>query len=210
MSKVKICGLSRAEDIDAVNRALPDYIGFVFAESRRRVSEATAAMLREKLDDRIRAVGVFVNEDVLSVAELFRRGVIDLAQLHGDEDAGYIARLKELCGCPVVKAIGVGDTLPPLPENADYYLFDTLTAQRGGAGKAFDWGALRDYHGLPFFLAGGLGVGNIPDAIRSLAPFCVDVSSGAETNGKKDAALIAQIVRLVRAESAGFEADVCE
>jgi len=100
MSKVKICGLSRIEDIDAVNRALPDYIGFVFAKSRRRVDEATASMLKERLDSRIKAVGVFVNEKAEIIAGLYENGVIDLAQLHGDEDESYILRLKEAAAAP--------------------------------------------------------------------------------------------------------------
>ena len=199
MSKVKICGLSRMEDIIAVNRALPDYIGLVFAPSRRRIDDRTAAMLKERLDRRIKSVGVFVNEEIEIVARLFGRGVIDLVQLHGDEDAAYIARLKECCGCPVIKAVGVGDALPPLPGNADYLLFDTLSAQRGGTGEPFDWGLLKDFNGLPYFLAGGLTIANTPDAIHSLAPFCVDVSSGVETNERKDADKINQITRLVRA-----------
>ncbi|MDR0315793.1 MAG: phosphoribosylanthranilate isomerase [Treponema sp.] len=199
MSNIKICGLSRMEDISAVNRALPDYIGFVFAPSRRQIDEKTAAMLKERLDLRIKAVGVFVNQEIGTVAGLYQSGVIDLVQLHGDEDADYIARLKGYCGCAVIKATGIGDTLPPLPKNADYYLFDTLSGSRGGTGKVFDWNVLRNYSGPPYFLAGGLAIANIPEAIHSLAPFCIDVSSGAETDGKKDADKIYQIVRLVRA-----------
>jgi len=201
MTKVKICGLSRPEDIDAVNRALPDYIGFVFCESRRRVDETTAAGLRERLDDRIRAVGVFVNEDIGFIAGLSRRGVIDLAQLHGDEDEAYIRRLREACGCRVIKTVGVSSALPPLPNGPDYLLFDTASPQRGGAGRVFDWSVLQDYRGLPYFLAGGLTVERVAGAVRTLAPFCVDVSSGVETDGKKDGGKIDAFVSLVRGNS---------
>ncbi len=196
MSKVKICGLRRAEDIDAVNRALPDYIGFVFAPSRRRVDMATAAALKEKLDKRIAAVGVFVNEETDTIISIYRAGIIDAVQLHGDEDDAVIRRLKK--SCPVIKAVGVGDTLPALPASADYLLFDTLSARRGGTGEVFDWKVLKDYKEKPYFLAGGLSEPNITDAMRLLNPFCVDVSSGAETDGVKDAEKIARIVRLVR------------
>ncbi len=198
MSKVKICGIFRPEDVDAVNSALPDYIGFVFAESRRRVSAAKAASLRERLDMRIRAVGVFVNETIETVSEFCRSGVIDIVQLHGDEDGEYIRRLKEMCGCPVIKAIGVGETRPPLPSGADFLLFDTLSRSRGGTGRAFDWGVLEDGVRQPYFLAGGLSAGNIAEAVRRLHPYCVDVSSGAEIDGKKDSAKIEEIVRIVR------------
>ena len=200
MSKIKICGLSRIEDINYVNSSLPDYIGFVFAPSRRRIDEKTASSLKERLDGRIKAVGVFVNGDIETIAGLFFGGVIDIAQLHGDEDNDYIRRLKERCGCPVIKSVGVGDVLPPLPAAADFVLFDTLSATRGGTGKTFDWSLLRNYSGTPYFLAGGLNCENVTDARRSLAPYCIDVSSGAETDGIKDADKISRIVRLVRQE----------
>jgi phosphoribosylanthranilate isomerase len=194
MSKIKICGLTRMEDIDAVNNALPDYIGFVFAPSRRRVDEKMAALLKERLDGRIKTVGVFVNQEVLFISGL--KGIIDIAQLHGDEDGDYIKRVRE--HYPVIKAVGIEKTLPPLPEEVDYLLFDTLSVQRGGTGKTFDWNVLQDYNGPPYFLAGGLNAESISDAICTLSPFCVDVSSGVETDGVKDTKKIEQFVRLVR------------
>jgi len=198
MTKVKICGLSRAEDIAAVNRVLPDYIGFVFAHSRRRVEAKTAAGLKESLDPRIKAVGVFVNEEISAVAELHRNGIIEIVQLHGDEDDDYIRRLKDTCGCQVIKAVGVSEALPMLPTAPDYLLFDTLSEQRGGVGRAFDWNVLQGYCGLPYFLAGGLTAHNVVDSIPLLKPFCVDVSSGVETGGIKDAEKIEMFVSLVR------------
>ena len=194
MVNIKICGLSRAEDISAVNEALPDYIGFVFAPSRRRVDENTAVMLKEQLDPRIKAVGVFVNQDISFIAGL--KEIIDIAQLHGDEDSDYVKRVRE--HLPVIKAVSVGNTLPTLPDGADYLLFDTLSQQRGGTGMAFDWGLLREYNGAPYFLAGGLTVQNVLKAVKALNPFCVDVSSGVETNGVKDAGKIHKFVRSVR------------
>lgn len=198
MIKVKICGLGRVEDIDAVNRVLPDFIGFVFAPGSRRIDIATAAALKERLDKRIGAVGVFVNEDMETIRRIYDSGIIDIAQLHGDEDSGYIKRLRELCGCRIIKAIGVGGALPPLPDGPDYLLFDVLSSRRGGTGKIFDWNILKEYRGLPYFLAGGLSVDNVPRAMNDLAPFCIDVSSGVETDGVKDGNKIAEFVRLVR------------
>ena len=197
-SKVKICGLSRLEDIGAVNLVLPDFIGFVFAPSRRRVDIKKAAALKEKLDSRIGAVGVFVNEDIKNIAAIFEAGIIDMVQLHGDEDDGYIKRLKDACGCRIIKAAGVGETLPALPVEADYLLFDTLSPHRGGAGKTFGWGVLKEYRGLPYFLAGGLSAENVEGAARRLTPFCFDVSSGVETDGVKDAGKIEEFVNRVR------------
>jgi len=198
MSRVKICGLSRLEDIIAVNNTLPDYIGFVFAKSRRQVDKCKASMLKEHLDNRIKAVGVFVNEEVEVVVDLYKDGIIELVQLHGDEDAGYIARLKDCCNCPVIKAIGISSKLPPLPAAPDYLLFDTLSEQRGGTGKVFDWNALKGFAGLPYFLAGGLTIANVTGAMTLLSPFCVDVSGGVETDGVKDAEKIGEFVRLAR------------
>lgn len=198
MSKVKICGLSRAEDIDAVNKALPDYIGFVFAESRRRVDTKTAASLKASLDAGIKAVGVFVNQDIDDIASLCHDGVIDLVQLHGDEDGTYIRRLRKSCGCQIIKAVGVGRCLPDIPDGADYLLFDTASDGRGGAGRRFDWSLLKAHKGLLYFLAGGLDISNIAEAIRLLQPFCVDISSGVETDGVKDMEKIDALVRMIR------------
>ncbi|MCL1856012.1 MAG: phosphoribosylanthranilate isomerase [Clostridia bacterium] len=189
------------EDIAAVNSVLPDFAGFVFAPSRRRVDIETAIMLKSKLDPRITAVGVFVNERINTIAQMRKTGIIDLVQLHGDEDDVYIRRLKEICGCCLIKATGVGDTLPQLPDEADYVLFDTLSEQRGGTGKPFGWGVLEKYCGPPYFLAGGLTLENVSDALDLLSPFCVDVSSGVETNGAKDAKKIERFVNTVRRRS---------
>ena len=311
MSRVKICGLSRIEDVEAVNCALPDYVGFVFAPSRRKIDVRTAAGLKEKLDPRIKAVGVFVNEDISVITEMVNNGIVDLIQLHGDEDEAYIRRLKgrlrglreerseaqqsgeqseergeeqinesfreqiegafngqlpgeskrqlggdirenfkeqsrgntkEHSDCSVIKAVGIDSSqsaaisalspfaqqpaskqaassqtqhvasltaalssplpsfsqLPLLPTNMDYLLFDTLSTQRGGAGIAFDWKLLKEYHGTPYFLAGGLTIENVADVILLLSPFCVDVSSGVETDGYKDPVKINEFVKAVR------------
>jgi len=200
MTRVKICGLSREEDIDIVNIALPDYIGFVFAESSRRIDENKAAILKKRLNPQIKAVGIFVNQDIEMIAGMFDRGIIDLAQLHGDEDEDYIARLKKSqeMPIPVIKAIGVEDILPDYPANADYLLFDTLSEKRGGTGKPFNWHLLDGFSGPPFFLAGGLNVQNVSEAIKTLKPFCVDASSGVETDGIKDAGKVHEFISIVR------------
>jgi len=198
MSKVKICGLSRPEDIEAVNSAQPDYAGFVFAESRRRVDEKKAAALRKGLDSGIEAVGVFVNESIGTIAGMYSEGIIDIAQLHGDEDSDYIKRLKERCGCRVIKTVAIGDALPPIPDGYDYLLFDTLSAERGGTGRAFDWHIIEEFSAAPYFLAGGLSAANVEEAVRLLSPYCVDVSGGVETYGVKDPAKIHEFVSIVR------------
>jgi phosphoribosylanthranilate isomerase len=204
--RIKICGLSRMEDIEYANLAMPDYIGFVFAESRRRVSDETAMKLKSALSPRIKAVGVFVNDKAERSAALCRAGVIDLVQLHGDEDGEYIRRLKKTLQIPVIKAIPIddkfkdgkfNDTLP----DADYILLDSFDKQkRGGSGKRFDWALISEsagQTGKPFFLAGGLNEDNFAAAAQ-LEPFCLDVSSGAETDGVKDKKKMLNLVRIAR------------
>jgi len=198
MSKVKICGLSRAEDIKAVNASLPDYAGFVFAESRRHVDERTAAKLKKDLDGCIEAVGVFVNDDIEKIIRLLDEGIIDIAQLHGDEDEDYIRTLKENCGCRIIKSVSIGSSMPDIPKGSDYLLFDTLSAERGGTGITFDWHIIKGFDTKPYFLAGGLSTANVREAIRLLSPYCVDVSGGVETNGVKDAAKIKEFINIVR------------
>ena len=198
---IKICGLTRPQDIAAVNKAMPDFIGFVFAESRRRVTPAAAARLREGLDGRIGAVGVFVDENPGAVAETARRCGLCAVQLHGGEDERYIAALKPLlpAGCAVWKAVRVraaADILAAGRLPADRLLLDAYApGKNGGTGLAFDWellGGLRV--GIPFFLAGGIGEGNVERAVRLRGPDGIDVSSGAETDGVKDPEKIRRLV----------------
>ena len=203
--RIKICGLSREEDIDYVNEAGVDYAGFVFANSRRQVSHALAMQLRRRLDEGIVPVGVFVNALCEDIVALYRNGVISIAQLHGTEDGEYIARLKEasLGGgnvepIPVIKTI-LGDELPKgigLSSQIDYYLVDSGS----GSGKTFDWNLLGSQHfSKPWFLAGGINVDNIERAM-SFNPFAIDISSGAEKDGVKD---LEKILRLVTVAKKG-------
>ncbi|GHU81723.1 N-(5'-phosphoribosyl)anthranilate isomerase [Clostridia bacterium] len=198
MSKLKICGLRRPEDMEYANICRPDYIGFVFAESKRRVSPEQAAELKAKLDSGIKAVGVFVDEEIGVIQRLCENGTIDLVQLHGDEDGGYIERLKSKIRQPVIKAVAVGggpiDTAYP----ADYLLFDAYSrSARGGSGETFDWNRLGAVK-RPYFLAGGLNAENVGEAVRRLVPYCVDISSGAETDGKKDLEKMRKITEKLR------------
>jgi phosphoribosylanthranilate isomerase len=135
--KIKICGLSRECDIAHVNAAKPDYIGFVFAKSRRQVTADQAENLRGALDPAIIPVGVFVDAPIQDICSLYSRGIIQIAQLHGAEDAAYLAKLKDSCGIPIIKVMrdtALDETAQFL--NADYLLFDSGT---GGTGKCFDW-----------------------------------------------------------------------
>jgi phosphoribosylanthranilate isomerase len=203
MTAIKICGLSRPEDIDAVNAALPDYVGWIFVPaSRRHVTAATAAGLRARLDPRITPVGVFRDAPLDTIAHLAETGVVGAAQLHGQEDPPYIAALRARIAIPVIKAIAVTglDALAARDNPADYLLFDNGA---GGTGQSFDLSliaAARQAGTLtakPFFIAGGVGAANL-QAVLDLHPYGVDLNSGVETDGVKDPAKIAELVTIVR------------
>lgn len=197
-SRIKICGLSRSCDIDYVNEAMPDYIGFVFAESPRQVNVGQAGALKEKLNPEICAVGVFVNERAEVIAGLAEQGIIRMVQLHGQEDEAYISQLRRrLDGLSVgiIKAFSVKsakDVKRACQSSADYILLDH---GRGGTGQRFDW-RLTEAADRPFFLAGGLCPDNIEAACRTGA-FALDVSSGAETDGRKDREKIKLLMKAV-------------
>jgi phosphoribosylanthranilate isomerase len=199
MTKIKLCGLSRPQDIEAANQLKSDYIGFIFApKSRRYVPPKQAAELRALLDPEILAVGVFVNEAPETVAALLGCGIIDIAQLHGGEDEDYIAALRERTGKPLVQAFRVDtqeDVQKARKSSADFVLLDAGT---GGTGTCFDWSLIQSLE-RPYFLAGGLGVENVTDAVKTLHPFAVDVSSGIETDGVKDPEKMKDFVSAVRA-----------
>ena len=191
MIKIKICGITCEGDTELLNRFKTDYAGFVFAESRRRVSAKTAENLSGRLDADIIRVGVFVNANPDKIARLYSDGVIQLAQLHGTEDAEYVKSLKKLCGVAVIKAVGV--SVPPLTDEfgslgeVDYLLFDKADKDggvRGGTGEVFNWKNIPETP-LPYFLAGGINSSNIKAALEfKPAPYALDISGGVESDDK--------------------------
>ena len=197
MTKIKLCGLTRPCDIEYVNELLPEYIGFVFApKSRRYISPEKAEVLREHLDDRITPVGVFVDEKIEVIADLIKRKIIDIVQLHGNESEKYITGLRRVIDCPVIKAFRIeseADIVSANNSSADYVLLDS----GGGTGKVFDHSLLKDI-ARPYFLAGGLTPENVETAIKQLAPFAVDASSSLETDGFKDKIKMTAFVNAVR------------
>lgn len=199
MTRIKLCGLSRREDIAAANRLSPDYVGFVFApQSRRCVSPQQAAKLKALLRPDIQAVGVFVDEAPEQIAALLEQGIIDLAQLHGSETPAQVRKLKALTGKPVIQAFRIrtqADVTAAEASPADFILLDS----GAGTGTAFDWRLLRTLH-RPWFLAGGLEPENVGRAVREMRPWAVDVSSGIETGGVKDEIKMAAFVAAVRKE----------
>ena len=197
MTKVKLCGLKRLCDIEWANEVRPDYVGFVFAGKKRRVTDAIATALRQHLDQAIPAVGVFVNEEQEHIIQLVKAGVIQVVQLHGQEDDDYIEALRQTIDVPLIKAFSITgpDSLKAVETcRADYVLLDNGP---GGTGEAFDWQTIQYRIHRPFFLAGGLTPENVAQAM-ALKPYALDVSSGIETDGVKDKQKIIKFMAQVK------------
>ncbi len=203
MTKIKLCGIRRPEDVLMVNRLRPDYVGFVFWQnSKRAVTAETAARLREMLSPEIRTVGVFVDEAPENIAALLQRGIISVAQLHGHETAQDIRALREQLrrngarDSEIWQAI-VLRSREQLQTAAESTADGLLLDAGRGEGGSFDWSWLRDFS-RPYFLAGGLTAENVGSAVQSLQPYGVDVSSAIETDGIKDFRKMAAFAAAVR------------
>lgn len=199
--KIKLCGMFRECDIDYVNEAQPDYIGFIvmFQKSHRNIDLETALRLKKRLSPSIKSVAVSVDADLEQFAEFARLGAADLLQCHGSENADYIAKLREMTGVPIIKSVKV--TSFSDIENADALGADFLLLDSGtGSGKAFDHSLIiPEKIKTPFFLAGGLTPENIAAAAREIRPYGVDLSSGIETEKLKDREKILKAVTEIRA-----------
>ena len=215
--KVKMCGISKVETIPAVVEAKPDYMGLVFAPSKRQVTVDQAKTLVEELhkecalkygsdtehdkNDTIKTVGVFVNETVDNLVTIANEVNLDAVQLHGDEDETFIKSLKERTNVEVWKAVQIrsaADTEKWIDSSADMLLFDAYHKdERGGTGEVFDWSSL-DAFERPFMLAGGIDSTNVARAIRTVRPYGIDISSGIETNGVKDDEKITAFTKIVK------------
>lgn len=192
MTKVKICGLSTASAVETACQAGADYIGFVFAESRRRVSLEQAQKLAALVPPAVRKVGVFVSPSLVELQEAISVANLDLVQIHGDFDEELLTQI----GRPVIRAYQVKGDLEDISQEAAYLLFDAPLA---GSGQTFDWQTFdRSQINQPFFIAGGLHAGNVREVIQHFAPYAVDVSSGVETNGQKDLEKITEFIERVK------------
>ena len=199
MVKIKICGIRRLEDVKIVNKYKPDYIGFVFADSKRKVSHDLAKKLRENLDSDIIPVGVFVDSSLDEILKIFDEGTIDIAQLHGSESEEFICELKEKSNgeLKIIKAIEMSadvDLKEYENSHSDYLLLDSGK----GSGKTFDWKLIGNDLKKDFFLAGGLSSSNVKEAIDEFKPYAVDLSSSLETNGFKDENKIRKIMEVIK------------
>ena len=215
--KVKMCGISKVETIPAVVEAKPDYMGLVFAPSKRQVTVEQAKILVEELhkvyvkkygsdteqdkDDTIKTVGVFVNETVDNLVTIANEVNLDAVQLHGDEDETFIQFLKERTNVEVWNAVQIRSAVDAeawIDSSADMLLFDAYHKdERGGTGEVFDWSSLDEFE-RPFMLAGGIDSTNVARAIRTVRPYGIDISSGIETNGVKDDEKIKAFTNIVK------------
>lgn len=178
MVKIKFCGLRREEDIEYVNKLKPDYAGFILSDGfKRSVPTATAKKLIAMLDKDIKAVGVFVNDDIEKINSLVREGVIDTVQLHGSETPEYCRQIE----ADVIKSLETHSFDKSEEYDTAFLLFDSGK----GSGKVFDWSEIPQTN-KPFFLAGGINKDNISDAVSKVGAYCIDLSSAVETNGVKD------------------------
>jgi phosphoribosylanthranilate isomerase len=199
MVKIKICGIRRFEDIKIVNKYKPDFIGFVFADSKRKISHGLAGELKDNLSHDIISVGVFVDASQDEILELFDEGIIEIAQLHGHENEQYIKTIKEKTDnkLKIINAIEISEDTDLSEYDssvADYLLLDSGK----GSGKTFDWRLIRKDLKKEFFLAGGLNSSNISQAIGEFNPYGVDLSSSLETDGFIDENKIRKIMEVVK------------
>lgn len=196
-TEFKICGLSRLEDVIAVNRHGADYAGFVFfKKSKRYVDPYKANELIGLLRTDIKPVGVFLDEPLDDVIRIARISGVEIVQLHGHESEEYVEYVKRTLDRPVIKAFKAGEEGAlerAANTSADYVMIDS----GAGSGKKFDWNILKDFK-REYFLAGGLDPESVGEAIRLLEPFAVDVSSGVETDGIKDEKKIDEFIKAVR------------
>ena len=215
--KVKMCGISKVETIPAVVEAKPDYMGLVFASSKRQVTVDQAKTLVEELhkqytkrynngaeqsnDDEIKTVGVFVNETLDNLVSIATEANLDVVQLHGDEDEAFIQSLKGRTNVEIWKAVQIRSSTDAeawIDSSADMLLFDSYHKdERGGTGEVFDWSCLDEFE-RPFMLAGGIDSTNVARAIRTVRPYGIDISSGIETDGVKDDEKIKAFTNIVR------------
>ena len=219
--KIKMCGISKVETIPAVVEAQPDYMGLVFAPSKRQVTVAQAKILVSELHKQyanrynrdviqwsndvvqefIKTVGIFVNETLDNLVTIATEVNLDAVQLHGDEDEAFIQSLKERTNVEVWKAVQIrsaADAEAWIDSSADMLLFDTYHKdERGGTGEVFDWSSLDEFE-RPFMLAGGIDSTNVARAIRTVRPYGIDISSGIEKEGVKDNEKIKAFTNIVR------------
>lgn len=196
--KIKVCGLFRTQDAEYINNLLPDFAGFVFyPKSHRFTDDDTAFKLRQMINPIVKTVGVFVDDDMEHIELLYKKGVIDIIQLHGHENEDYINKLRQrLPNAEIWQAFVIRDEqdlIKAKNSSADRVLLDNGY----GTGKCFDWSLIKDFN-REFILAGGITPENITDAAENFSPYAIDVSSGVETEKIKDKEKIKAVITAIK------------
>ena len=193
--KIKICGIKNQIEAKIMNEEMPDFIGFIFAKSKREISFEEAKKIKELLNPKIETVGVFVDKKTEEILKY--KDIIDFAQLHGDYSENSVKFLKEN-GLKVIKTVRVQNVEYEIETEAEFLLFDAFSPnQAGGLNQTFDWN-IKIKTNVPYFVAGGLNENNIEQMAKKLKPFGADVSSGAEFNGFKTKEKVSNIIKIVR------------
>lgn len=187
MTKIKICGITSLEEIEIMNEVIPDYIGFVFANGRHKISIETARFLKKNINKDIKVVGVFFNEKIEKVKDIYQSGIIDFVQLHGTESNLYIDSLKKE-NVPIINRIN--DVINNI--STEYYMLDSGS----GSGITLHWDDLIIKNHNKLFIAGGINTSNLLNVINKTNPYAVDISTGAEMNGLKNKKIVSKLVSL--------------
>ncbi|MCF6515005.1 phosphoribosylanthranilate isomerase [Lactobacillus sp. S2-2] len=187
MTKIKICGITSLKEIEIMNEIIPDYIGFVFANGRHKISIETARFLKKNINKDIKVVGVFFNEKIEKVKDIYQSGIIDFVQLHGTESNLYIDSLKKE-NVPIINRIN--DVINNI--NTEYYMLDSGS----GSGITLNWDDLIIKNHNKLFIAGGIDTSNLLNVINKTNPYAVDISTGAELNGLKNKKIVSKLVNL--------------
>lgn len=199
--KIKICGLQSLEDISYINEFMVDFAGFIFyPKSKRFITIKQSELMKNKLNSNIKTVGVFVDEDLKNLEQIIKTGVLDFVQLHGNENNQYINYVKETLKIPVIKAFKADCNLKFNIDNtnADFVLIDSFNKNSfGGTGNSFDWKIIPKTN-KKIFLAGGLNSENVLSAMHFVNPYCLDINSGVEINGRKDRKKISDIIKIIK------------
>lgn len=193
--KIKICGIKNTDEAKIMNEAMPDFVGFIFAKSKRQITPKIGLEIKKILNPKIKTVGVFVD---LSAEEIIKyKGIIEIAQLHGNYSEKDIEFLKK-GGLEIIKVIRVDKNEYNITTSADYLLFDTYQKdQFGGTNKTFNWD-IKIETKTPFFIAGGLNEFNLKEMAKKLNPYGADVSSGAEIDGFKTKEKVSNIIKVIK------------
>lgn len=198
--KIKICGIKNEDEAKIINECRPDIVGFIFAESKRKIDSNKAKILRKIIASDIQTAGIFVEQNEDEIIEIYNEKIIDIIQLHGNYDENTVQNLKEKTNAKIIKVIRVNDNSYEINTKADFILFDAYSKDKyGGLNKTFNWN-IKINSNVPYFVAGGINENNVVEMIKKLNPYGVDISSGVEAGGFKTKEKVSNIIKIIKKE----------